>query len=203
MGLGKFAATCVVLSFFAGSFAIAHFFLQWQPSAGAEEPAASPAALKKVELPVTKPAEEEPKPPEPPKRLPETAKKIASRPFTCADAYREGRECIGRRVTWAGKRRLSQSARIDKKEGTQHIFYTQGPKGEFSFDFPFIAEDSKAMGPILSPKEMKEQRKKQWGSTGVVTVTGTISRLDTLMMIGTGTRYDVPVLRNITIKINP
>jgi hypothetical protein len=44
---------------------------------------------------------------------------------------------------------------------------------------------------------------RKWGPSHIVTVTGTISRVETLIFIGRGTRYNVPVLTDIKITINP
>src|SRR5262249_57714322 len=97
----------------------------------------------------------------------------------------------------------SQGATVEKQKGSEHFFYTQTPDGGFSFDYPFIAEDPK---PLDSPKQaggIREYFDRKWGPSRIVTVTGTISQLKTLIYIGEGTHYNVPVLTDIKITINP
>jgi hypothetical protein len=141
-------------------------------------------------------------------------------PLTRADLARRGGG-VGRRVTWVGERMASQSARVGKQEGTRHVFKGQGPRGEFTFDLPFIAEEPTPLKRVNRQRTKEELRrdleefvrfKQQTGLKGreavqaharlhadVVTVTGTITRLDTLIMLGQGTRYDVPVLADVTL----
>jgi hypothetical protein len=131
------------------------------------------------------------------------AKSNPRRPLTCMEATKLGADCVGKRVTWVGKWTHSQSTTINRQEASQHIFYTPDAGGTFTFDYPFIAEDPKPLGHAQKGENIKEYFNRKWGSSGIVTVTGTIARVETLIFIGRGTRYDVPVLTDIQIKINP
>src|SRR5262249_26444451 len=92
-----------------------------------------------------------------------TAKDAPKKPFTCADATKQGADCVGRKVAWVGKWKSSQSATVEKQKGSEHFFYTQTPDGGFSFDYPFIAEDPR---PLDSPKQaggIREYFDRKWG----------------------------------------
>lgn len=152
---------------------------------------------------------------------PEPAKQ-PERPITRADA--SGRGCIGRQVTWVCRCQVSQS------EGghTQHIFFAEEPKGVFSFDNVFIAEEPEPYRTspgwqVLQdatkryredahrrfeelqrskqkrPKGKAQEEAEEYWRRHPITVTGTIRRLDTLLLLGHGRQTDVPVLKNITI----
>jgi hypothetical protein len=146
------------------------------------------------------------------------------KPLTRAQVAELGSDCIGRRVSWVAVKWSSQSTKIGGQEGTQHIFRTQDAQGEFTFDLPFIAEEAKPLKLDMRQRTKEEMRRdleerrefqKKTGLKGreaaqahaklkmkIVTVTGTISRLDTLIFTY-GTRYQVPVLTNFTITPNP
>jgi hypothetical protein len=158
-----------------------------------------------------------------PKKKPADA--IARKPLTRAEVSNEGSFYVGERVAWVGEWKLTHSTLINKKEGTQYIFDGQGPLGEFSFDFPFIAEEPTPMKQSAGervirdlvqrqidehhknfaskqPKSRQDAKEHAKNIAIIVTVTGTITRLDTLIMLGRGTRYDVPVLTDVTITSN-
>ena len=99
--------------------------------------------------------------------------------------------------------KLSQSATVGRKQGSKHLFDTDGSQGVFSFDYPFVAEDPNPLQSVGKGQNVKEVFDQRWGSTRIVTVTGTIVRVEKLTVIGQGTRNNVPVLTDITITINP
>src|SRR5579864_295480 len=123
------------------------------------------------------------------------SKTRANRPLTCMEATKLGTDSVGKRVTWVGKWTHSQSS----GKGSKHTFDTQGPDGDFTFDYPFEAEDPKPLDRGQSGENVRERLDRTWGTARVVTVTGTISRVETLIFIGRGTRHDVPVLSDIQI----
>jgi hypothetical protein len=127
----------------------------------------------------------------------------AKKTLTCIEATKQGVDCVGERVTWVGKWKSSQSATVENQKGSQHFFYTQSPQGGFTFDYPFIAEEPKPLELAKRPQDILPLRDKKWGPSLIVTVTGTISQVKTLIYIGEGTRYNVPVLTDIKITINP
>ena len=121
---------------------------------------------------------------------------------TCADATKLGEACVGRRVTWYGQWTNSTSATVKGKKGAMHVFNTVGPDGDYSFAFPFIAEDTNPLQTVPRGQDVRAHFDAKWGPSRVVTVTGTIARVEKLIMIGQGTRDRVPVLADITITIN-
>lgn len=143
-------------------------------------------------------------------------------PLTRADAARLGEDCIGERVTWTGERATTQSARVEQIDGTQHIIKAQLPNGEYSFNLVFIVEEPIPFErKVLRPRTKEELHQdlekflrfqkstglkganavKEYGKlkADTVTVTGTISRLTTLFLIGEGTFQNVPVLTDAKI----
>jgi len=213
MGFQKLAVAvgCAVL--FGGSFAAAFVLLKSKSGPGSGTASAGvvksddSSAAPNVSDSVTNSVDDEVVPtevkgnsrvsksaPQPPKN---------TKPFTCADATKQGRDCIGQRVAWTGKWHLSQSATIDRQKGAQHIFYSPGSNGVFSFEYPFIAEEPKPLELAKKGESIRENHARKWGPTGIVTVTGTIARIDTLILIGEGTRYNVPVLTDVKITITP
>jgi len=127
----------------------------------------------------------------------------AKKTLTCIEATKQGVDCVGERVTWVGKWKSSQSATVERQKGSQHFFYTQTPDGGFTFDYPFIAEEPKPLELAKRPQDIRPLHEMKWGPSRVVTVTGTISQVKTLIYIGEGTHYNVPVLTDIKITINP
>jgi hypothetical protein len=125
------------------------------------------------------------------------------RPLTCLEATKMGRDCIGERVTWVGKWTNSQSAAVGRGNGSKHLFNSQGAQGNFSFDYPFVAEDPKPLPTIGKGQDIRAAFDQRWGPSRIVKVSGTITNVETLTVIGQGTRYNVPVLTDITITINP
>jgi hypothetical protein len=201
---------CLVL--FGGAFAAGFVFLNHKSRNAADLPAAGPADLdgklaENVSRDVVKPTGDDPQPkPETAKNSPALAKRPTQppkeppkKPLTCVEATKLGADSVGKRVTWVGQWTHSQS----KGKGEKHIFYTQGPSGEFSFDYPFEAEDPTPRDPGRNGESLTSFLDRKWGPSHIVTVTGTISRVETLIFIGRGTRYSVPVLTDIKITINP
>jgi hypothetical protein len=160
-----------------------------------------------------------------PKQLqPALLKAQPPKQLTRAEVAEHGDLYLGRRVAWVAQRILSQSTLIGGKEGTQHILKGQDPRGEFSFDLPIIAEEPNPLKLNFHSRTKEEMQrdlneflkfKKESGLKGrqaaeqyskrladIVTVTGTIARTDTLILLGEGTRYDVPVLTDIVITSN-
>ena len=123
-----------------------------------------------------------------------------AKPLTCAEATKLGESAVGQQVSWTGKWIHTKSTRRGPKGGTDHVFETRGPKGDFTFDFPFVAEDTKGWEPVPKGTDLIEHHKKLWGPNNIVTVTGTIKRVETLIFINRGERYNVPVLTDITIS---
>jgi hypothetical protein len=218
MGLHKLAMTIGCLVLFGAAFGVAFVFLRISshtdtqltttPQAltdahqddkatndAAKDIADDPTATSKTK---TKTSKENAKPAKTVRTTP-TDKK----PITCAEATKQGSECVGQRVTWVAKWTLSQSAPVDRQKGAQHIFYTQGPNGDYTFDYPFVAEDPKPLELSKKGEDIRADHARKWGPTGIVTVTGTITSVRTLILIGQGTRYNVPVLSDIKITINP
>jgi hypothetical protein len=201
---------CLVL--FGGAFGAGFVFLKDKSRKAADLPAAGPAELdgkpaETVSRDVVKPASDDPQPkPEtaknsstPSKRAAPQPKEAPKKPLTCVEATKLGPDCVGRRVTWVGQWTHSQSS----GKGSKHIFNSQSPTGQFSFDCPFEAEDPKPLDRGQKGENVAEYFDKKWGPSRIVTVTGTISRVETLIFIGRGTRYNVPVLTDIKITINP
>ena len=201
---------CLVL--FGGAFAAGFVFLHPKSRTAADLPAVGPVQLdgepaNKASDDVAKPAGSDPQPkPEsaknsstPTRRATQPPKEAPKKPLTCVEATKLGADSVGKRVTWVGRWTASQS----KGKGEKHIFYTQGLSGEFSFDYPFEAEDPTPRDPGRNGESMTSFFDRKWGPSHIVTVTGTISRVETLIFIGRGTRYNVPVLTDIKITINP
>jgi hypothetical protein len=213
----------------AGSFAAGFAFLHSSTRADPNEETARPSksdSIGKAMGDDEGKAEQESRdqdPKEAPKKKPADAK--PRKPLTRAEVSNEGSFYVGERVTWVAQWKLTHSTLIDKKEGTQYIFDGQGPQGEFTFDFPFIAEEPTPMkqssgerviqdlvkrvleehrksAPSKRPKGRQDAKQDEKSLAIIVTVTGTIARLDTLIMLDRGTRYDVPVLTGITITAN-
>jgi hypothetical protein len=226
----------IFVALLAGSF-VAGFAFLYSPSAGeiqgANAPAPQPQVDRRAEGDDEKKSEQaaaarrdpEPGPaPTQPEAKPSPSAPEPEKPLTRAQVAELGGDCIGRRVSWVAVKWLSQSTKIGKQEGTQHIFRTQDAQGEFTFDLPFIAEEPKPLKLDMRQRtkeelhrDLEEYKKfqKKTGLKGrqlveayakyqmkIVTVTGTISRLDTLICTY-GTRYKVPVLTNFTITPNP
>jgi hypothetical protein len=201
VGLQKLVLVLVFVALLAGSFVAGQFFLPTGPEAASERMTPRAASTEKV-VPETTTKDDTASAPVAAEQTP-SSESTSREPLTCAEASRIGDRCIGERVTWVGKWIHSQSARVGHEKGSQHIFNTQGPQGDYSFDCPFIAEDPNPLERAAKGQNVKERHDKRWGSTRIVTVTGTIARLETLVFIGKGTRHDVPVLSNITITISP
>jgi hypothetical protein len=208
MGLKNLALGICCFVLLGGSFAAGLVYLKSKSRAAADAPAAGPVKLdgepaENAPGNADKPAGDDPQPKlEATKNNSMPAKRAApppKKPLTCMEATKLGADSVGRRVTWIGQWTHSQS----KGKGEKHIFYTQGPGGEFSFDYPFEAEDPKPLDHAQNGENVKEYFDSKWGPSRIVTVTGTINRVETLIFIGRGTRYSVPVLTDIQIKINP
>ncbi|OAI45745.1 hypothetical protein AYO44_12455 [Planctomycetaceae bacterium SCGC AG-212-F19] len=213
LGTG-FLFVALLVGSFVGAFAF-----MGNRKADSNEPVAVPVQASntpKVQ-PETKPDVEEkvaPAPPEPEKQ--------PERPITRAEASERG--SIGRRVTWTCRCQVSQA----DGGHTQHIFFAEEPKGVFAFDNVFIAVEPEPYrtspgSQILQEatkrytedahrrfEELKRSKQKrlkgkaqeeaeEYWRLHPITVTGTISRLDTLLLFGHGRQTDVPVLKNITI----
>jgi hypothetical protein len=229
MGLQKLLPALLCVALLAGSFAVGFAFLHSSSRADPKEDIArSPKSNDGHQAMGADEgkAEQESRdqdPKEAPKKKPADAK--PRKPLTRAEVSNEGSFYIGERVTWVAEWKLTHSTLINKKEGTQYIFDGQGPQGEFSFDFPFIAEEPTSMKQspgerviqdvvkrVLEehlksvaskrPKGRQDAKQDDKSLAIIVTVTGTITRLDTLIMLDRGTRYDVPVLTGITITAN-
>jgi hypothetical protein len=213
MGLQKLAIVGGCLVLFAGAFAAAFLFI---PSRSKSAPPNDGLAVVDADFKGVPPATQ----PDGPnldandtgrssmnartaKDGPKKPKDGPKKPYTCADATKSGNDCVSRRVTWVGEWTHSQSAMVNRKMGASHIFNTVGPAGAFSFDYPFIAEDPHPLPSVPRGMNMHDHFNAKWGPTRIVTVTGTIARVERLIMIGKGTRDDVPVLTDITITINP
>ncbi|HEV3261515.1 MAG TPA: hypothetical protein VG013_31985 [Gemmataceae bacterium] len=229
MGHRRLGIAIGFVAVLAGSFAATFPFLRSGASAEPKAATPRPASREDCRLAGATKTETTMKPPEERRQVPEKAVRIPleepRKPVTCAEATRLGKDCIGQRVTWVGKWIHSESAQYDQTKGSWHIFETRaGPQDRFSSDYPFVAEDPNPLAPRpkgpnprelrQNPRELarrlqelgqnlKESHKKRWGSTHVVTVTGTISRVVELIFIGRETRYDVPVLTDIKIAIDP
>jgi hypothetical protein len=156
------------------------------------------------------------------KKLPAAVKPVP--PLTRAAVGQLGDRYLGRRVTWVAQRAITQSAKIGSKDGTQHILKGQDTNGEFTLALAILAEEPKPFQSKFkkrTPEEMRrdleefQKFKKDTGLTGrdavlahgklkidTVTVTGTIARTETLIVIGQGTHHDVPVLTDIVIVSN-
>src|SRR5712692_2556191 len=135
MGFRNLGMAVVFVAVLAGTFGAAFAFLQTRSKVEPEALAPLPESPENVEPPPTIKEEPTTKAPEDRKPAPKSAPK---KPFTCAEATKLGDDCVGRRVNWVGQWTNSQSTRIGNKEGSQHLFNTRGPKGDFSFDYPFI-----------------------------------------------------------------
>lgn len=121
------------------------------------------------------------------------AKERPATPLTCAEATKLGADSVGRRVSWVGERNISESATINRAKGTRHVFSSLGPTGAYSFDHPFVVEDPTPYQRPATPGQKPRH----------YTVTGTIARVQTLIAIGRGTRYNVPVLTDIEMTPIP
>ncbi len=193
----------------AGSFGAGYRFLQPTPDPVAADITPRPAARNDLEpAPKEEPKEQaqEPVKEQPKQKLlvkTTVERRPASRPevpipLSAAEVARFGAGCVGARVTWIGKWIHSQSS--GKASNAQHIFESAGGGGDFSFDFPFIVADSKPLDRPVKGSNIKEFHDRRWGPTRIVTVTGTIDRLEKLIFIGRGTREQVPVLTEVMIR---
>ena len=212
MGLKNLAMGACSLVLFGGAFAAGFVYLKSKSQLAVEVPSGEPIALNgkpadNLSGDAAEPAGDalQPKPEPakttlaPVKRPAQPTKATPKKSLTCVEATKLGADSVGKRVTWVGKWTHSQSS----GKGEKHIFYTQGPSGEFSFDDPFEAVDPRPRDPGRNGESMTSFFDRKWGPSHIVTVTGTISRVETLIFIGRGTRYNVPVLTDIEIKINP
>jgi hypothetical protein len=229
MGLQRLGLPLLCVALLAGSFAAGFAFLHSPSRADPKEVIARPPessdggqAIGAGEGKAEQEARDQ-DPKEAPKK--KTADAKPRKPLTRAEVANEGSFYVGERVTWVAEWKLTQSTLIAKKEGTQHVFDGQGPQGEFSFDFPFIAEEptpvkqspgrnviQELVKRVMEERHKDSQAKRPKGRQDpkehaksiaiIVTVTGTINRLDTLIMLDRGTRHDVPVLTDITITTN-
>jgi hypothetical protein len=201
---------CLVM--FGGAFAAGFVYLNAKSRTAADLPSSGPVQLDGASADnasgdATKPAGDNPQPnlepaktySAPAKRPAKPPKETPKKPLTCVEATKLGADSVGKRVTWVGKWTHSQSS----GNGEKHTFDTQGPSGEFSFDYPFEAEDPRPRDQGRNGESITSYFDRKWGPSRVVTLTGTISRVETLIFIGRGTRYSVPVLTDIKITINP
>jgi hypothetical protein len=211
------AIGCVVV--FAGVFASSFLLLQTRSNTATQEGETSPLARVDPKLPAA-PSADLPAQPPPDNRkpIPNNTNRHSNnspatdgddipepqddpaKPLTCKEATRLGDGCIGRRVTWRGKWTHSQNATVGQQKGSEHVFNTPGPKGEFSFDYPFVVEEPTPLPAVVKGQNVRTPVDQKWGPTRVVTVTGTISRVVTLTVGGEGFHFKVPVLTDVTIN---
>lgn len=210
------ATGCVVV--FAGVFASSFLLLQTGSNTATQQGATPPLA--RVDpTPPAAPSADLPAKPAPDNRKPlsnNTNRASSSRPatdgsdipepqddptkpLTCKEATKLGEGCIGRSVTWRGKWTHSKDTTIGQQKGSEHLFNTPGPKGDFSFDYPFLVEEPTPLSAVVKGQNVKARVDQKWGPTRVVTVTGTISRVVTLVTED-GLRYKVPVLTDAAIN---
>jgi len=164
-GSGNWQRVAWVMSLFAGSFAIGHFFLQPPASADAEEATPNSEPLQKVKLPASEPVEGQPS------RQKRQRSPLNPQRRSLPVRSRARMLTAKGRMYWTPGRLGWQTHVIPIRKNRQErghatYFLHARTQRRVLLRFPFIAEEPKAMGPILGPKEMKEQRKKQWGATG-------------------------------------
>jgi hypothetical protein len=229
MGPQKLLPALLCVALLAGSFAAGFAFLHSSTRADPNEETARPSksdSIGKAMGDDEGKAEQESRdqdPKEVPKKKPADAK--PRKPLTRAEVSNEGSFYVGERVVWVAQWTLTHSTLINQKEGTQYIFNGQGPDGEFTFDFPIIGEEPtpikqspnerviqdlvrrvldehRKSAPSKRPRGRQDAKQDDKSLAIIVTVTGTISRVDTLIMLDKGTRYDVPVLTGISITTN-
>lgn len=123
-------------------------------------------------------------------------------PLTCADATRMGRNSVGQRVRWHGMWTNSDGETVKGKRGAVHVFNTPDFNGDYTFAFPFMAEDTNPLERVLPGQNVGAHFDAKWGPSRIVIVSGTIARVTRLIVIGSGTRDNVPVLTDITISLD-
>jgi hypothetical protein len=123
-------------------------------------------------------------------------------PLTVAEATRLGRGTVGRRVKWWGQWTNSQSETVKGKKGAVHVFNSPDANGDYTFQFPFMAEDTNPLDSVPRGMDVRAHFDAKWGPARIVIVTGTIAKVERLIMIGQGTRDNVPVLTDIAISLD-